>query len=691
MKASPDMGNTTHYSETGSKVLIVDNDACARSEDAQLIEKFGYVALIADNGNACIELLNTCWIDLLLIDFNVPGKNALEVLAYIREHQIAVPVLVTSVSNDIDQAVESLKSGAYQFMRKPLKATRLEATIKNALFEFELRRKVKLFSAAITQIPLGVAITDEHGIIEYTNPGFTTLSGYTEEEVVGRSIGILKSGNQSKAFYRKFWDTINSGSIWQGEVINRKKNGELYTEYCIVSPITDRKAGITHFISIKQDITQRKKEQEALAESEQRFHELADLLPQPVYEIDLKGNITFANKPGLEMFGYLRSDIEHNFDGLWLFAPEERERVQSSIISIMQGIPVDNHEYIALRKDGSTFPILIYSIPIIRSGKPAGLRGIGLDISERKRSEERLKELNQTLEERVQERTHELEISHQQMALQEKLASIGQLSAGLAHEINNPINFVRINFATLQEDITDLRALLQEYRNIFRSAEQGIPTHDELLKLTRMEKELSVDMLLDDLPEIFAESERGFERISTIIGSMRNFSFRHAIDQRVPFDINKGIRDTLVIARNEYRYFAKVETDLDDLPSVPCNPEQINQVFLNLIINSAHAIASQKRDKKGRISIRTSADSSTVSCVIADDGPGMDTDTMRRIFEPFFTTKEPGKGTGLGLSISYDIITNKHGGSLDVRCPPEGGSVFTIRLPLKLTTESAES
>jgi PAS domain S-box-containing protein len=543
----------------------------------------------------------------------------------------------------------------------------------------------------MTQIPLGVVITDEKGIIEYTNPSFTDLTGYTESETKGQSTSLLKSGKQSQEFYQNFWDTINSGKIWQGEFNNRKKNGELYTEYCIVSPISGRNDLITHFIAIKQDLTQRKMEQQALAESEQSFQELADLLPQPVFEVDLNMHISFSNKAGLELYGYKKEVLEHGFDSLRLFAPEEHNRVKNSIISRLSGGTVENHEYIAIKSDGTTFPILLYTAPIIRNGRPIGIRGIGLDITERIRIEEALRELNQTLEERVEERTRELKFTHQQMALQEKLASIGQLSAGLAHEINNPINFVRINFATLQEDISDLRTLLQEYRSIFRSAEQGIPTHDELQKLTKMEKELSVDMLLDDLPEIFAESERGFERISTIIGSMRNFSFRHAINQRVPFDINKGIRDTLVIARNEYRYFAKVETDLDDLPPLQCNPEQINQVFLNLLINSAHAIASQKRDKKGRISIRTSADSSTISCVIADDGPGMSSETMRRIFEPFFTTKEPGKGTGLGLSISYDIITNKHGGTLTVSCPPEGGTVFTIQLPLTLTKESEES
>lgn len=299
-------------------------------------------------------------------------------------------------------------------------------------------------------------------------------------------------------------------------------------------------------------------------------------------------------------------------------------------------------------------------------------------------------ELNQTLEERVEERTRELEITHQQMVLQEKLASIGQLAAGLAHEINNPVNFLRINLASLKEDVTDLRLLLEAYRAIIRSAETRPPSPEELQKLEKLENQLSIDHLLDDLPVIFDESERGFERISTIIGSMRNFSFRHAVDQRVQFDINKGIRDTLIIARNEYRYHAEIETDLQEIPMVSCNPEQINQVFLNLIINSAHAIASQKRANKGNITIATSCSGNDVICTVSDDGPGIPPETRSRIFEPFFTTKEPGKGTGLGLSISYDIITRKHGGTISATCPPSGGSTFTITLPLNARKEIHE-
>ncbi|MCE1273990.1 MAG: ATP-binding protein [Chlorobiales bacterium] len=162
---------------------------------------------------------------------------------------------------------------------------------------------------------------------------------------------------------------------------------------------------------------------------------------------------------------------------------------------------------------------------------------------------------------------------------------------------------------------------------------------------------------------------------------MRNFSYRHAEKELVLFDINKGVRDTLVIARNEYRYVADVEEHFQEVPLLYCNPEQINQVFLNLIVNSAHAIASMQQDEKGRIVIRTWYDPDHVYFSIEDNGPGISPEVVRRVFEPFFTTKKPGHGTGLGLSISYDIVVHKHNGQLDVYSPSTGGTVFTVSLP----------
>ncbi|NTW83583.1 MAG: PAS domain S-box protein [Chlorobiaceae bacterium] len=672
-------------SEENAKVLVVDDSDLIRISTAHIVKKLGYEPLVADNGESCIEMLNSHDVSVLLLDIHMPIKTGFEVLSYLRENHFTLPVIMISGSSDIEQAVESLKLGAYEFLLKPIDPDRLAITIKNALSEQALREQVKLFSAAMIQSPLSIVITDPLGKIEYVNPSFTVVSGYSEEEVKGEQMHILSSGKHTAKFYTRFWKTITSGKVWEGELINRRKNGELFWEYATVSPITDHSGKISHFLGIKQDITQRKKEKEALAESERRFQELADLLPQPVFECAPNGMITYTNRLGYDMFGYTKGDLDTGVSSLSLFVQDERERVRQNMECRLKDISFESHEYTGLKKDGSTIPILVYTARIMREGKPVGIRGIVLDITARRQIEEKLQQLNQTLEQKVEERTKELAKTHHQMILQEKLASIGQLAAGLAHELNNPINFVRINFAALQEDIEDLQSMLESYRDTVKKIETSHGVDDTLQQLHRKESDLSIDSLLEDIPKIFSESKNGFDRITTIIESMRNFSFRHAANEMVSFDINRGIRDTLVIARNEYRYYAEVETSLEELPHVPCNPEQINQVFLNLVINSAHAIASQQRSSKGIIKIHSWHDNEHVFCSIADDGPGIPENVMRRIFEPFFTTKEPGKGTGLGLSISYDIIVHKHKGKIDVACPPEGGTVFTIVLPLKQT------
>ncbi len=500
-------------------------------------------------------------------------------------------------------------------------------------------------------------------------------------------MNTLKSGKHSKSFYKDLWETITSGKTWSGEIVNKKKNGELFFEQATISPISGNNTKISHFIGIKQDITEQKKKQAELALSEMRFHDMANLLPQTVFEMNLHGRITYTNRMGLETFGYTKEDFENGVQSMMLFAPEERERARINMKNRLEDVPFDNHEYIGRKKNGTLFPVLVYTSRIIENETLVGIRGIVLDISERKEAEKQLQQLNRTLEQRVDERTKDLAKSQQQIIQQEKLASIGQLAAGIAHEINNPLNFIKINFVTQQGNIADILSIMNEYRAFTKKIDTNTLYSSELQELQKIEHDLDLDTLLADIPQIFAESQRGFERITTIINSMRNFSYKHAIDEKVLFDMNKGIRDTLIISRNEYRYCADIETDLKDLPPVPCNPEQMNQVFLNLIINGAHAIASQKRATNGKIKIATWIDNTSVYCSIADDGPGIPLEVQKHIFEPFFTTKKPGIGTGLGLSISYDIIVHKHHGTLTVDCPEEGGTVFTITIPLRINKE----
>ena len=668
-------------------VLVVDDSKSLRTIVSSIVRKLGYTTIEADDGNTCIEIINTHQIDLLLLDLNLPEKNGIEILSYLRHHHFTIPVIMISGSRDIEMAVESLKMGAYDFLIKPVNPAKLANTITRALSEADLRQNLKLFSSAISQNPLSITITDTAGIVKYTNEAFSTITGYSTKEIVGRNMNILKSGKHSRTFYKELWKTITAGKIWRGEIINKKKNGELFLERATISPITGANNKISHFIGIKQDITEYKQKQAELALSELRFHDMANLLPQTIFEMNLQGLITYTNRMGFETFGYTIDDLKNGVQTLMLFAPEEREKARSNMKNRLEEVPFDNHEYTGLKKDGSTFPMLVYTSRIIENDTLVGIRGIVLDISERKQAEEKLQQLNKTLEQRVEERTKDLAISQQQIIQQEKLASIGQLVAGIAHEINNPLNFIKINFETQRQNIADLLSILQEYRTFSKKIDHKNLFSIDLQGLSNIEHDLDLDMLLVDIPQIFAESQEGFDRITTIINSMKNFSYKHAPDEKVLFDINKGINDTLIIARNEYRYCADIETDLKELPPVPCNPEQMNQVFLNLIINSAHAIASQQRTTHGKIKIKTWIDSTTVYCSIADDGPGISPEVQEHIFEPFFTTKKPGIGTGLGLSISYDIIVHKHHGTLTVHCPHEGGTVFTIMLPLRINKE----
>ena len=674
-------------SEAKATVLVVDDSTTIRTLVSSIVKKSGHTTMMAEDGISCIEIINSHQIDLLLLDVHMPGKTGLEVLSYLRDHHLNIPVIMISGSADIEEAVKALKMGAYDFLLKPVNPDKLTVTVKNALAESELRKNLKLFSAAIAQNPLSIIITDTRGVITYTNEAFTSISGYSQQEVMGRNMNTLKSGKHSKSFYKELWETITSGKTWTGEIINKKKSGELFFEQATISPITGNNSKISHFIGIKQDISEQKKKQAELSLSEMRFHDMANLLPQTIFEMNIQGRIIYTNRMGFETFGYTREDFENGVQATMLFAPEEREKVRSNMKNRLEDVPFDNHEYTGRKKDGTLFPILVYTSRIFENGTLVGIRGIVLDISERKEAEDQLQQLNRTLEQRVDERTLDLVKSQQQVIQQEKLASIGQLAAGIAHEINNPLNFIKINFVTQQGNIADILSILNEYRAFTKQIDSNTVYSSELQKLHSIEQDLDLDMLLADIPQIFAESQGGFERITTIINSMRNFSYKHALDEKVLFDMNKGIRDTLIISRNEYRYCADIETDLKDLPPVPCNPEQMNQVFLNLIINGAHAIASQKRAANGKIKIATWIDSTSVYCSVADDGPGIPLEVQKHIFEPFFTTKKPGIGTGLGLSISYDIVVHKHHGTLTVDCPEEGGTVFTIALPIRINKE----
>ncbi len=308
------------------------------------------------------------------------------------------------------------------------------------------------------------------------------------------------------------------------------------------------------------------------------------------------------------------------------------------------------------------------------------------DVTERHRAEDDLRQYQNHLEEIVTERTLQLgeaniklendrkelellltkvEEAQQQLLQSEKMAAIGQLAAGVAHEINNPVGFVNSNLGTLKTYVSQLLNVISAY-------ESGVP---DTISAARQKADL--DFLREDLPSLVAESREGLSRVTKIVQDLKDFSHVDQAEHQHA-DLNAAIESTLNVVWNELKYKAEVVRELGEIPPVDCVPAQINQVFMNLLVNAAQAIEQQ-----GKIFVRSGTENKRVWFEIEDTGQGMSEEVRNRIFEPFFTTKPVGKGTGLGLSISYDIIVKKHGGQLEVRSTPGQGTCFRIWLPIE--------
>jgi signal transduction histidine kinase len=291
----------------------------------------------------------------------------------------------------------------------------------------------------------------------------------------------------------------------------------------------------------------------------------------------------------------------------------------------------------------------------------------------RKQAEERVRASNDEL----QALNRQLQENQQQLIQSEKMASIGQLAAGVAHEINNPIGFVKSNLGTLLEYVGFFKKLLVLHGQLVKPLEAAAPSACaavlEQIRFLRQEEDL--DFVMTDVDNLLAESIDGIQRVQDIILNLKSFA-RAGESKRVEADINEGIESTLKIVWNELKYKCRVHKNLKSLPRIRCYPGQLNQVFMNLLVNAAQSIP-----ESGQVHISSELDGQCITVRISDTGAGIPPDVMGRIFDPFFTTKGVGKGTGLGLSISLGII-QKHGGRIEVESQVGKGTVFTIRLPV---------
>jgi signal transduction histidine kinase len=307
------------------------------------------------------------------------------------------------------------------------------------------------------------------------------------------------------------------------------------------------------------------------------------------------------------------------------------------------------------------------------NGQQAGAAGplVLLDVTAAKRDDE-------------ERRRMELELR-----LSQKLEAVGQLAAGIAHEINTPVQFVGDTIRFLGDAFADLSQLIEAYVELRDLTAASGAEPEALARLSRAEDEADLEYLRERVPAALERARDGIERVAAIVRAIRDFA-HPPTTVKGPVDVNQSLTNTLIVAANEYKYVADVDTDFDDLPPIVANAGDLNQVFLNLVVNAAQAIEDAVGDsgERGRISISTRNEGDHVVVRIADTGGGIPPEVAGRIFDPFFTTKEVGRGTGQGLAISHTIVNERHGGSLTFATHVGEGTTFSVSLPVSEPVEA---
>jgi len=501
--------------------------------------------------------------------------------------------------------------------------------------------------------------------------------------------------------------------------------------------LKDEAGNIINVLSSGQDITERKQAEEALRKSEEKYRELADFLPQIVFENDERGNLTFFNRYAFQSLGYTLEDFDKGLNTIQMLIPEERDRASEYIQRVLNEEEPSGIEYMALRKDGSTFPVIIYSTPIIRNNKPVGLRSIMIDITERKQAEEKLKQAAEEWRTTFDSITDLISIHDKDFKLirvnkafasvfKKKPAElIGKPCYEMVHGTSEPVPLcphkvtiktkkpataeffephlgihLEVSTSPIFNEKGEVVACVHITRDITqrKKMEEQLIVTDRLASIGELASGIAhelnnpltsilgfSDLLLgkdipDDVKEDLRVINREAQRTAGVVRNLLTFARKHAPEKK-PMDINKTIQTVLELRAYEQKVNnIQVNTQFaPDLPEITADGFQLQQIFLNIIINAEHFMT--EAHGRGTLTITTERVEDIIRASFIDDGPGIAEENLGYLFDPFFTTKEVGKGTGLGLSICHGIIT-EHGGRIYTESKLGKGATFVVELPI---------
>lgn len=591
----------------------------------------------------------------------MPCMDGLHVLAAIEGmHSDVVPV-VMSAYGDISKAVAAMQLGAFDFVEKPANSEVLLNTIRRANRHRTLKMQAKELSAIAQQwqatfdaVPDHMAIIDTRFRFLRVNQTLAHALNCTPEEAIGKPcdqypyiIQLLckRSGEPPS-------DTEPLVHVFQPNLGRHflVSSSELF----------GNEGELIGWIYVARDVTEQKTTEAELRQAHSEAERLLSTMSSFLIGVDNNLRIVRWNTTAEETFGKTAQEVLGK--PLLEAGIAWNEVIFSDMMSWSksdQPIRLPDMKY---NRPDDTASVLGMTVNPIRddTGVPMGFFLLGFDITERINLET-------------------------QLVQAQKLESIGQLAAGIAHEINTPIQYIGDNLEFLQIAYGDLSKISAIVHRLLEALHRENPASTVLETIKKELAEIDLDYVMEEVPRALHQSLEGVSRVAAIVLAMKEFS-HPGLKEKTRIDINHAIQSTITVSRNEWKYVSEVETDLDEsLPPVSCLPGEFNQVVLNIIINAAHAIADvvgKDSGSKGKISLQTRRDGDWVEIRIRDTGAGIPKEAQNRIFDPFFTTKQVGKGTGQGLAIARNVIVNKHAGLLNFESEPGKGTTFIIRIPI---------
>jgi len=502
--------------------------------------------------------------------------------------------------------------------------------------------QLHLQSTALECAANAIMITDVNGDIVWVNRAFSESTGYTSAEVMGRNPRFLKSGKQNREFYQGMWGTILAGNVWHNTIINRRRDGALNHEDLTITPIRDDSGTITHFIGIKQDISEKTRAQKALQASELRYRRLFESAKDGILILDAdSGQIVDVNPFLAEMLGYAKEElVDKELWEIGVFKDVVASKaafveLQSQGYIRYEDLPLKSHSGIVKQVEFVSNSYLVNGARVIQ----CNIR----DITERKLAEEALRESNQHLEQtlaELQRKSNELRAMTQQLWQASKLATMGELAASVAHELNNPLATIALRTELLADQLSESPSKRESAQIILTEVERMALLVNNLLQFSR----------------------RSHRQISTI---------------DVAEEISNSVNFIAYYLRNRS---VSVKSDFGaDVPSIQADRQQLRQLFLNLLTNAADAMP-----EGGTLIIRTATakvgEAKAALIEFIDSGIGIPPQNLDQIWDSFFTTKPEGKGTGLGLAICRRIV-EEHGGTIDIESQVGQGTSVRVAIP----------